>query len=184
MTDPSTRPTTAQPDSIALAARWIDASGIPVMSGDVRAWLDQAGVPVPVGIQPLMAVIRAAVIAAGDAGYAAGRSEPATTSQSPSREDLAAALADELVQLWGDLSSAVGYALNGCWSIQCENLAERIVELSRLVGPTGWEHVGVDLLLGGVYERVHREAGIEFPAVDWPQVHALHARIKTQASRR
>ncbi|MER5703491.1 hypothetical protein ABT023_16320 [Micromonospora sp. NPDC002296] len=66
-----------QPD---LATRWIDAAGIPVIGRDVRAWLDQLGVPVPVGIWPLMAEIRRAVIAAGDAGYDTGRQdEPAAT---------------------------------------------------------------------------------------------------------
>ncbi|MFF3867373.1 hypothetical protein [Micromonospora sp. NPDC001898] len=62
-----------QPDPADLATRWIDAAGIPVIGRDVRAWLDQLGVPVPVGIWPLMAEIRRAVIAAGDAGYDAGR---------------------------------------------------------------------------------------------------------------
>ncbi|MGX4657081.1 hypothetical protein ACWCHM_26030 [Micromonospora sp. SCSIO 07396] len=59
------------PDRVAQAAGWIAAAGIPVIDRDVRAWLDRLGVPVPVGIWPLMTEIRRAVIAAGDAGYAA-----------------------------------------------------------------------------------------------------------------
>ncbi|MFY1588968.1 hypothetical protein ACN267_31260 [Micromonospora sp. WMMD734] len=59
------------PDRVAQATGWIAAAGIPVIDRDVRAWLDRLGVPVPVGIWPLMTEIRRAVIAAGDAGYAA-----------------------------------------------------------------------------------------------------------------
>jgi hypothetical protein len=100
----------------------------------------------------------------------------------PDRDALAAALAEELVQLWGDLTAAVRYALTGSWSIQCENLAERIVALSRLVGPTGWEHIDVKLLLDGVYEKVHREAGIEVPPVDWDRVRAVDSYITRGAT--
>lgn len=63
------------PDQVAQATRWIDAAAIPVIDRDVRAWLDRLGVPVPAGIWPLMTEIRRAVIAAGDAGYAAGRAQ-------------------------------------------------------------------------------------------------------------
>ncbi|MFY1595535.1 hypothetical protein [Micromonospora sp. WMMD737] len=62
------------PDSVEQAAQWVAASGIPVYPYEaVRAWLDGLGVPVPVGVHHLMAEIRRAVIAAGDAGYQAGR---------------------------------------------------------------------------------------------------------------
>lgn len=63
-------------DSIGRASRWIEASGIPVHPAEkVRAWLDGLGVAPPVGIQQLMTAIRVGVVAAGDAGYAAGRAQ-------------------------------------------------------------------------------------------------------------
>jgi hypothetical protein len=88
----------------------------------------------------------------------------------PTADALTAAVREELVMLWGDLTSAVRYAANGSWSIQCDNLAERITVLSRLVGPTPWDEIDVGTLLSGVYERVHREAGIEVPPIDWERV--------------
>lgn len=102
----------------------------------------------------------------------------------PTRDELVEAVREELVMLWSDMTSAAQYALNGCWSIQCEGLAERIVTLSRLVGPTGWEHIDVDLVLSGVYERVYREAGIEVPPIDWPRVREVDAYIKAGATQR
>jgi hypothetical protein len=91
---------------------------------------------------------------------------------------LAAAIREELMDLWHDLSWAVEYAHDGCWSMQCESLAGRIVELSRLVGPTSWEHIQVKLLRSGVYERVYDEAGIAYPPIDRAEVEALHERIQ------
>lgn len=95
----------------------------------------------------------------------------------PTRDELVEVVREELVMLWGDMSTAVRYAHQGCWSVQCENLAARIGALSRLVGPTGWEHIDVDLLLGGVYERVYRDAGIQVPPVDWDRVRDVAERI-------
>lgn len=66
-----------------------------------------------------------------------------------------------LLQLaWGDLQSARSSALNGRWSIECEYLVCRIVGLTKLVGPTGWGDVPVNLILDGVYEQVHEAVGI------------------------
>lgn len=62
-------------ETIEAAERWIVASGIPVHPpAAIVAWLEGIGIRrVPVGIHALMAEIRRAVIAAGDAGYKAGR---------------------------------------------------------------------------------------------------------------
>lgn len=98
----------------------------------------------------------------------------------PTTEDLTQAIRDELVMLWGDLSWAVRHAHNGSWSVQCENIADRIVTLSRLVGPTKWGELDVDLLLGGVYERVYHEAGIEVPEIDWEQVRRADAYLRVE----
>lgn len=76
----------------------------------------------------------------------------------------------ELVCLWADLRDARRTAINGVWSIQCGNLAGRIVDLSRLVGATPWGDVDVDVLEDGLYERLHQEAGIPYGAIDWQQV--------------
>jgi len=83
----------------------------------------------------------------------------------------------ELVSLWGDLELAVRSAINGTWSIRCDNIAYRIVTLSRFVGVTSWEEVSVALLEHGEYERVLREAGLEYPPIDWPRVAEVRRRI-------
>jgi hypothetical protein len=83
----------------------------------------------------------------------------------------------ELVQLWSDLEDARRTAINTTWSIRCENVAYRIVELSRHVGATPWEQISVRLLRDGVYERVLRDAGITYPPIDWDRVALTEARI-------
>ncbi len=78
-------------------------------------------------------------------------------------DDVAAAARIELVNLWSDLAHARQFASNGVWSVQCDNLAYRIVMLSRVVGACPWGDVDVDVLLDGLYVRVHDEAGIPYP---------------------
>lgn len=80
------------------------------------------------------------------------------------------AIRAELVQLWGDLHQATQDAMVGGWSVGCENLADRIVELTQLVGPVGWEQIDTALVFSGVYEKVHRDAGLEPRPIDWPAV--------------
>lgn len=92
-------------------------------------------------------------------------------------KSLRQAIADELVWLWGDLATARRNAHNGCWSVGCENTVTRIVALSRMVGATPWGHIDVGVLLDGLYERVHREAGIEYPPIDWVRVREIQAYI-------
>lgn len=67
---------------------------------------------------------------------------------------------------WSDLQSARREALNGRWSMNCDGQVARIVGLTRLVGPLGWEHVPVDLILDGVYERIHEAIGTPTPLSD------------------
>lgn len=72
-----------------------------------------------------------------------------------------------LLQLaWDDLFSARREALNGSWSIGCDGQVCRIIGLTRLVGPLSWEHVAVDLILDGIYERVHEAVGTPTPLSD------------------
>lgn len=92
--------------------------------------------------------------------------------------DLAGAIRAEVVMLWSDLTIAQRHAIDGNWSVQCDNLVGRIVTLSRLVGACPWGHVDVATLLSGLYGRVHDEHGIEYPPVDWPRVEAVAARYK------
>lgn len=89
---------------------------------------------------------------------------------------LAGAVRAELRSLWGDLEEALHLTTGTTWSIKCDNLAERIAVLSRFVGPLPWGDVGVDLLLDGVYERVHRSAGIDHPPIDFDRVREVKAR--------
>ena len=72
-----------------------------------------------------------------------------------------------LLQLaWHDLQSARRNALNGRWSIECEDQVGRIVGITRLVGPVDWGVVPVDLLLDGVYEQIHEAIGVPTPLSD------------------
>jgi hypothetical protein len=64
---------------------------------------------------------------------------------------------------WHDLEDARHTALNGRWSMACSGQVARIVGLTRLVGPLSWEHVPVDLIVDGVYERVHEAMGMPTP---------------------
>ncbi len=96
--------------------------------------------------------------------------------------DLTAAAQVELEHLWHDLHNARQVAVNGVWSIQCENLAYRIVMLSRLAGALSADHVQVDVVLDGLYERLHREARIEYPPIDWDGVRETAAHIAASAA--
>lgn len=68
-----------------------------------------------------------------------------------------------LLLAWDELQSARREAMNGRWSIRCDNLVCRIVGLTRLVGPLPWEKIQVDLILDGVYERIHEAIGAPTP---------------------
>lgn len=67
---------------------------------------------------------------------------------------------------WDDLESARRDAINGRWSIRCDNQVDRIIGLTRLVGPLPWEHIQVSLILDGIYERIHEAIGTPTPLSD------------------
>ncbi len=107
--------------------------------------------------------------------------ELANTEDHPG--DLAEAAQIELVNLWSDLAHARQFAANGVWSMQCDNLAYRIVMLSRVVGACPWGEIDVDVLLDGLYVRIHDEAGLPYPEVDWVKVRELKTYIEEGANR-
>lgn len=106
------------------------------------------------------------------------------TAHDDEPQTLEDAARQELAMLWSDLTNARRSALNGVWSIRCENVAYRIVMLSRFVGPTSWQDVDVDLLLDGVYAKVYDEAGIDYPPIDWDRVREVKDRIMQRLGRR
>lgn len=67
---------------------------------------------------------------------------------------------DEQTMLWADLSEAIDDALNGVWSMQAANIALRIVQAARLVGPTHPYEVQWPLVQGEVYRAVLEVAGL------------------------
>ncbi len=71
-----------------------------------------------------------------------------------------------LVLAWTDLQAAREQARNGRWSMGCDNLVCRIVGLTRLVGPLPWDEIDVDLILDGIYERIHAAIGTPTPLSD------------------
>lgn len=96
---------------------------------------------------------------------------------------LEVAVRDELIQLWHDLYQARRDAIRTDWSIQCENVADRIVELSRFVGATSWENIQCELLRSGFYERVLNDAGITYEPIDWERVAITEASIAGRKDR-
>lgn len=71
-----------------------------------------------------------------------------------------------LESAWCDLHTARRYAINGTWSIECDNQVHRIVGLTKLVGPLSWQRVPVRLILDGIYERIHEAIGTLTPLSD------------------
>lgn len=82
---------------------------------------------------------------------------------------------------WSDLEQARHYALNGRWSMACDGHVTRIIGLTRLVGPLSWEHVSVDLILDGIYERIHEAIGAPTPlsAEDRERAQGVKDRLTT-----
>jgi hypothetical protein len=97
----------------------------------------------------------------------------------PGVDTLKKAIREELGCLWGDLHDAQQRGIRTDWSIQCENLAERITDLTKLVGPTSWDEVPLPLLENGVYLRVHVAMGVEV-RVDWHAVTKIRREIDEQ----
>lgn len=86
---------------------------------------------------------------------------------------LTTVLAEELVHLWDDLSLAIRHALNGKWSIQCDDLSERIATITHVVGPTDPDSIQMPLLLDGTYDRIHQANGIVSPTWDRARIESM-----------
>ena len=67
----------------------------------------------------------------------------------------------ELANLWHDLDEAVRMAYRGGWSVGCDNVAARIIRLSRLAAPASWQNVPITMLITGTYQGLLTDAGIE-----------------------
>lgn len=93
-----------------------------------------------------------------EAVAAAGTTEEYATPDSALRWLLALA--------WDDLQKVRHDALNGRWSMECDNQVGRIIGLTRLVGPLSWDNINVDLILDGIYERIHEAIGTPTPLSD------------------
>lgn len=102
-------------------------------------------------------------------------------------ELLQAALAEEQKCLWADFGEALNFSAvrqpnpanrHTGWSIQMLNLADRIVDIARLVGPTEWGAVSVRLLLDGWYAAVYDDAHVEYPEIDWDRVREVDETIR------
>ncbi|MFJ6119796.1 hypothetical protein [Streptomyces sp. NPDC092129] len=85
--------------------------------------------------------------------------------------------------MWGDLNEARQSAINGQWSIRCDNLEARIKSLTQVVGPTPWDEIQIPLLELGIYQR-HAELCIDVPEVqpDMERVAKLRADLERQAA--
>lgn len=92
--------------------------------------------------------------------------------------DLLRAAKWELVCLWGDMDEAQLAALNGSWSIRMEHVQDRILTLTKIVGACPWQHIQIRILKNGLYEKVHLDAGLMFPTIDWKIVNEIAARMK------
>jgi hypothetical protein len=109
--------------------------------------------------------------------------------ETPTYDQLHGLLVDTQVDLWSDLNEAVNRAqvtppvVPGHWSIGCDNVARRIIDNARVVGPVSWRHIQVNLLLGGIYERVLHTAGVAWPTIDWDEVRSLYECIHANADR-
>lgn len=69
----------------------------------------------------------------------------------------------ELQCLWEDLEQAQRYAMDRVWSIACEDIAQRIVDATSLVGPVSWRNIGMTLIVNGWFERMNNRIGINNP---------------------
>jgi len=92
-----------------------------------------------------------------------------------------AALRWHLILAWSELQQARRSALDGRWSIACESRLEAIVGLTGLVGPLPWEEVPLNLILDGLYERIHEAAGTPTPLTDedWVRARVVPTRWAT-----
>jgi hypothetical protein len=73
---------------------------------------------------------------------------------------LAEAARAELAELWTDLEHEMTFAMNGRWSMACDNRVRRIIVLSRLVGAIGWAQIPCTLLLDRTWQGVMTDAAL------------------------
>ena len=88
----------------------------------------------------------------------------------------------ELLCLWSDLNDARRSAIRDSWSMNCDDLVDRIKMFTGHVGPTPWEEIDIDLLEDGVYPRVHAEMGVAVD-VDMASVAETRASIEARMAR-
>jgi len=81
--------------------------------------------------------------------------------RAPRERALASWIRDEQQILWRELDTAIERAADGRWSMRAADVACRIVEAARLVGPTPHDDVLWTLTAGGVYEALLDIGGIE-----------------------
>lgn len=83
-------------------------------------------------------------------------------------EVLRAWIVDELICLWASLETA-HRRTNGNdgiarrdrnWSMECDNLGERIKSATDLVGPVSWPHIGLSQLIDGWFKWANKKIGI------------------------
>ncbi|MCV7175706.1 hypothetical protein [Mycolicibacterium sphagni] len=96
----------------------------------------------------------------------------------------------EFEALWGDLRDAYLRYLqvtphrhkhfldpdsNCAWSMHCDSLGDRIVTLTRLLGPISWRRIGIEALTEGWFAYANTKLGIPDP--DMPTAAELAALI-------
>jgi hypothetical protein len=94
------------------------------------------------------------------------------------------AIREELESLWSDLGHAVRDAINGRWSMQCDNVARRIVVLTDIVGPLKWTQCPPDLLRDGadsMFAQLNATMGHPLPLTD---IHDMEGWLESQYASR
>lgn len=84
---------------------------------------------------------------------------------------------------WDDLQRSRREAANGRWSMACDHQVDRIVGLTRLVGTAPWEEIQVELLLDGIYERIHEAIGAPTPLSDADRQRAREVKERRHSGR-
>lgn len=69
----------------------------------------------------------------------------------------------ELQCLWSDLEEAQRRAVNGDWSIDCDDKAQRIRDASSLVGPVSWRNIAMPSIVNGWFVAMSNRIGIPDP---------------------
>lgn len=152
------------PDSVEQADRWVRAAGLPMTDNDVRAWLDGLGVPVPVGIRPLMSAVLGFVIAAGDAGYEAGRASLTSQADPDMAGVWTAIVVDQTGGVWTEI---------GC----TPEPHHRIMVVRALLDVADVAEIQ--------YQQVLYEAqGWKAPEVEWAEAQAVAAALNAVQGRR